>query len=138
MVFCRFMKSLKNNVDCGRVQSLEGFVPLLMQRSVYTSGSTSIKQTFSESYLVRVQSDPQSQFGHAVLLQQLQVWTQSHTERSRHVLREAAVVGRVAQNTGLVFALEEEHLRAAQKNNFIIRPADLKTDTYIFGVVCNM
>lgn len=125
-------------MDCGRVQSLEGFVPLLMQRSVYTSGSTSIKQTFSESYLVRVQSDPQSQFGHAVLLQQLQVWTQSHTERSRHVLREAAVVGRVAQNTGLVFALEEEHLRAAQKNNFIIRPADLKTDTYIFGVVCNM
>lgn len=34
MVFCRFMKSLKNNVDCGRVQSLEGFVPRVPNFSV--------------------------------------------------------------------------------------------------------
>lgn len=36
MVFCRFMSSLKNNVDCGRVQSLGGFVPHIPNFSVFS------------------------------------------------------------------------------------------------------
>lgn len=63
------------------------------------------------TYLVRVQRDPQPQFGHPVLLQQLQVRTERHAERPGHVLRQPAVVGRVAQTVGLIFALEEKHLR---------------------------
>lgn len=62
-------------------------------------------------HLVRIQCDPQAQLGHAVLLQQLEVWTQGHAESSRHVLRQPAVVGRVAQTAALVFTVEEEHLR---------------------------
>lgn len=68
------------------------------------------------AYLVWVQGDPQSQFGHAVLLKQLQVWKKRHAESPRHVLRQPAVVGWVAQTARVVFALEEKHLRTSHKH----------------------
>lgn len=78
-----------------------------------------------ESYLIRVQRDPQAQLGHAVLLQQLEVRAQRHAESSRHVLRQPAVVGRVAQAVGLVFTLKEEHLREARNRQLKQRADDL-------------
>lgn len=68
--------------------------------------------------LVWVQRDPQSQFGHPVLLQQLQVRTERHAESPRHVLGQPAVVGRVAQTTGMVFTLEEKHLQKSEQEHY--------------------
>lgn len=73
--------------------------------------SASLLWCLWSQYLVRVQRDPQAQFGHSVLLQQLEVRAERHAERPGHVLRQPAVVGRVSQAIGLVVALEEEHLR---------------------------
>ena len=67
-----------------------------------------------DPHLVRVQGDPQAQLGHAILLQQFEVWAQRHAERPSHVLRQPAVVGRITQTVGLVFTLEEEHLQEPQ------------------------
>lgn len=46
--------------------------------------------------------------------------TQRHAESPGHVLRQPAVVGRVAQTTGLVLTLEEEDLRSGPKQTLNI------------------
>lgn len=45
--------------------------------------------------LLRLKGDPQAQLGHAVLLEQLEVWTQCQAEGSGYALQEPTVFRRI-------------------------------------------
>lgn len=55
-------------------------------------------------HLIRVQSNPQAQFGHAVLFEKFEVRAQGHAESPCHILGESAVVCWITQAIGLVLA----------------------------------
>lgn len=60
---------------------------------------------------MRVKSDPQPQFSHAVLLQQLQVWTQGQAKCPGDALCKSALFGGVGHSSlGIVSSHQEEHL----------------------------
>lgn len=62
--------------------------------------------------LLRFKRDPQAQFGHPVLLQQLEVRTQRQAKGSGDPLHEPIVFGRVTCSSfGLSGPLQEEDLR---------------------------
>lgn len=61
--------------------------------------------------LLRLKGDPQAQLGHAVLLEQLEVWTQCQAEGSGYPLQEPVVFSRITCTSfGLRGPLQEEDL----------------------------
>lgn len=81
------------------------------------------------SNLLTVQSDAQPQFGHAVLLQELQVRTQRQTEGPGDALRQPALLRRVAgSSSGILALLEEEDLKV---HTVRLKVCELQMDLFI-------